>query len=524
MKVVTAAQIREMDRNAIELFGIPGHVLMENAGAAVVDIIKHRYPFIRGCKTAAFCGSGNNGGDGFVIARRLALLGVNVQVCLAAPIDSIKGDAKTHFDVLRKLFPDICIHTDVENWKAALTESNFVVDALLGTGLKGSLSPSYARAIELINKSGVPVYSVDIPSGVNSDDGPLHGEAVYATCTITFAYPKLGMYLFPGAGHTGEIVVSDIGFDWDRVEVKNEARLFFPTSEMISMLQNRNQSANKGEYGHLGLIAGSRGMAGAPALTARAAQRVGTGLVTVMTASCIQQTIASKLDEQMTIPLPNTDCELGAMNAYAYTQITKFAKKAAALAIGPGMTTAPETGQLIQSLLAEIDRPIVLDADGLNALSKNPECITSRTAPLVITPHPGEAARLLGISINDIEADRVGSVRKLAEKYHAVALLKGAYTLIAEPGGEILINTTGNPGMATGGSGDTLTGILGGLLAQYSAAESHGKPFGFTLLELTAFAAYLHGKAGDLAAEEMGVSSMTASDIITHIPKAIFGL
>lgn len=524
MKVVTSAQIREMDRKAIELFGMPGSVLMENAGAAVAEVIMRRHPALIHGTAAVFCGSGNNGGDGFVIARRLALLGVKVHVCLAAPIDSIKNDARIHLAILLKVLPPDCFHCDSEHWASVLKRTDIVVDALLGTGLKGNLAPGYADAVRLINLQGLPVYSVDIPSGVDSDAGSLHGDAVNATCTVTFAYPKLGMYLFPGAAHTGEIIVSDIGFDWDRVEVENAARLFFPTSDLISMLQKRNQSANKGEYGHLGIVAGSRGMAGAPALAARAAQRVGAGLVTVLTASCIQQTLAAKLDEQMTIPLADSGCERGAMTLDAYTPIAKFAEKAAAFAIGPGMTTAPETGKLVQRLLAEIDHPIVLDADGLNCLSQRPDCIELRTFPLIITPHPGEAARLLETTVEIVEADRVSAVRALAEKYDAIALLKGAYTLIADPDGEILINTTGNPGMATGGSGDILTGILGGLLAQYAAAESHGKPFGFSLLELTAFAAYLHGRAGDLAAEEMGVSSMNAGDIISHIPKAILGL
>ncbi len=524
MKVVMAAQIREMDRNAIELFGIPGPVLMENAGSAVVEVMLQRHPTLPRGRVAIFCGGGNNGGDGFVIARRLLLLGTEVHVCLAAPIETIDGDARIHLDILLMLLPDAFFYSDSDQWGKVLERTDIIVDALLGTGLHGDISPSYADAVMLINISGLPIYSVDIPSGVDSDTGSLHGDAVDATCTVTFAYPKLGMYLFPGAGHTGEIVVSKIGFDWEYIEADYAARVFFPTEEMRAMLQNRNQSANKGEYGHLGIVAGSRGMAGAPALTARAAQRVGAGLVTVMAPSVIQQTIAVKLDEQMTIALPDTGCEHGALKLEAYSQISGFSDRAAALAIGPGLTTATETVQLVHRLLEGIDLPVVLDADGLNALAQCPECIASRTAPLILTPHPGEAARLLGTTIKEIEADRVGAVRKIAEKYNAVVLLKGAYTLVTEPGEDILINTTGNPGMAGGGSGDTLTGILGGLLAQFSAAQTKGRPFSFSLLEMTAFGVYLHGLAGDLAAAELGVSSMSAGDIISHLPRAVMSL
>jgi NAD(P)H-hydrate epimerase len=583
MKVVTAEQIREMDRRAIAEFGIPGVVLMENAGRAVVEVMTQEYGPLAGKRITVFCGSGNNGGDGFVIARYLYLADARTRVVMVDSPEKLKADARIHYDLMRKLDVE---YMDREAMQAELLQSNLpdsfkkmlvaevdrsdwldgigmavskyapadlIVDALLGTGIKDAPREPYSHAIRAVNEVTCPVISVDVPSGLNSDTGATPGEVVRATHTVTFAYPKLGLFLYPGADVVGQLHVADIGFDWNRLDISTGYRLpalpqpntghesratGIPKSlrghqsaqfnTAARLVQKRGADANKGEYGHVAVVAGSAGMVGAPAMVARAAQRSGAGLVTVLAPSCAQPNIAAKLDEQMTLPLPDAD---GAISGDAFDAIAEFAAKATVICLGPGLTTRPGATALVQRILAEIHRPIVLDADGLNALAQNPDCLRARPddphAPLVLTPHPGEAARLLGTSIADVQSDRIGAVRELARRYRAVVLLKGRYTLIADTTGEIVINTTGNPGMATGGSGDVLTGVIGGLLAQGLAPGKRDEdPKAFLAAtvrpeDAVALSVYVHGLAGDLAREQTGEAGLVAGDIVAHLPRAL---
>jgi NAD(P)H-hydrate epimerase len=414
---------------------------------------------------------------------------------------------------------------------------DFAVDALLGTGIKSAPRGWIAEAVSVLNALDCPVIAVDIPSGVDADTGAAPGAAVRADWTVTFAYPKLGLFLSPGHELAGKLRISDIGFAWNTLSPSAAIQwLACPKSchaPTISdspapsipagwerLLQKRRPETNKGDYGHVGILAGSRGMTGAAALCARAAQRAGAGLVTVLTSSSAQPIIAAKLDEQMTIPLPESD---GAVGEAAFDSIVEFGARATALCIGPGLTTKPETVRLIQRLIRECRIPIVLDADGLNALAMRPETAQERGSnlhsPLVMTPHPGEAARLLGRSVSEIQSNRVEAVRELAQKFQAVAVLKGRYTLIADPTGNVRINTTGNPGMATGGMGDTLTGIVGSLIAQDIAGErAAGERV--PILEAVALGVHLHGIAGDIAAEQRGETGIIAGDVIEHLPAA----
>ncbi len=522
VRIVTASEIREMDRIAIDQFGIPGPVLMESAGAAVVDAIVRRYGAVAGKGLTIYCGAGNNGGDGYVIARRLALLGAKPTVALVAPDEKIKGDARVHLDVLRKTgLTSVVPYAEIGG-----TQPDIVVDALLGTGLNSAPNELYTDAIRAINSNRgiVPIVSVDIPSGIEADTGAMPGEAVYADLTVTFGAPKRAFYLFPGAARIGEIVVSDIGFPWDKIDLAPSAELNDPG--WWKFLAQRAQNANKGDAGHVGIIAGSRGMVGALALASRAAQRAGAGLVTALTTESVQQITAIKLDEQMTVPLPEVN---GALSAAGFDQILAFSRRASALCIGPGLTTAPGVVDLVSRIVAEIDLPIVLDADGLNALAMRPEVATLRAkncvAPLILTPHPGEAARLLGTSITEVESNRVEAVRTLALKYSAAALIKGRYTVIAGTDPAVRFNPTGNPGMATGGMGDTLTGILGALLARQQAAHVRsgcaGSLSGRDALLTTCAAVYIHGLAGDMAVQHIGGEiGLTASDVIDQLPAA----
>ncbi len=513
MKIVTTEQIRDLDRRAMAEMGLPGVVLMENAGRAVIDVMLRFYGNLSTQRIGVYCGGGNNGGDGFVIARHLRNLGANPCVILTAE-PRTGTDARVHFEVLRH-FPIPIV--DVSSQTNATFD--LVVDALLGTGLKSAPNALLKEAIGQIRKSKCPVISVDVPSGLHSDTGEIPGGElgiVRATHTVTFAYPKMGLFLAPGSDYVGETHVEGIGLDWERLDFNEDFRWVTrqEAQSYATPLFRRHLDAHKGDFGHVGIIAGSRGMAGAPAMVARAAQRAGAGLVTLLAPVSVQPILAGKLDEQMTVPLPEAE---GSLSEEGFDTIQNHCKRFSVLCVGPGLTTAPQTVRLVQRMIAEIDIPIILDADGLNALALNTQCAQKRAeagySPLLLTPHPGEASRLLGTSIAEIQSNRVASVRLLAERLSAIALLKGSNTLMTAQKCPILVNSTGNPGMATGGSGDTLTGIIGGVLAQ--------RRYRASFLEGMALGAWLHGDAGDRAMKEIGATSLVAGDILAHLPHSI---
>ncbi|HLJ55831.1 MAG TPA: NAD(P)H-hydrate dehydratase [Chthonomonadaceae bacterium] len=540
MVVMTAQQLRDLDARAMSEFGIPGVVLMENAGRAVVDAAAREFGTLSGKRVAVFCGAGNNGGDGFVALRLLALEGaIPTLFCSedALAPGKAKGDAAAHLAVAMKigLVQQTALPHSAKDGGAADSRAfDLAIDALLGTGAKGEPRGWTADAIRAINDLDCPVIAVDIPSGVDADSGAAPGEAVRADLTVTFAYPKLGLFLHPGYERAGRVHVADIGFPWGALRPPEEISVLacapgavgrLTSSESLHspigwepLLRPRPPESNKGDFGHIAIVAGARGMAGAPALVARAAQRAGAGLVTVLTPESNQPLVAAKLDEQMTRPLAEKE---GAVAEDAWGEIAKFAERATVLCIGPGLTTADEAVRLVHRALREIATPIVLDADGLNALAQDPSAAQDRGragAPLTITPHPGEAARLLGTSVQQVQSDRVAAVRGLARKFHAVAVLKGRYTLIAEPDGRVYINTSGNPGMASGGMGDALTGVVGALEAQWTKmADGADQPMTRTLA--VALAVHLHGVAGDLAANDRE-AGMTAGDLIDCLPAA----
>ena len=566
MRVVTAQQMRDMDRRASEEFGIPGVVLMENAGRAVVEAVQRECGALQGKRALVFCGPGNNGGDGFVIARYLHMARTDCTLLFVGTAEKLKADARTHYEIARRLDLKF-LSADQEAERDVLLErADFIIDALLGTGVKSAPRAEIAAQIEAINTATCPIFAVDIPSGVDADTGEMPGAAVAATHTITFAFPKLGLLLFPGAERVGKLHLADIGFDWDQMPPTDPAEPTiavqfaldpdtFPwggTGDLSSgpmrpqrdfqgsgseakfdfgkanrLLRKRKGETNKGDYGHVGIVAGSRGMAGAPSLVARGAQRVGAGLVTVLAPSSVQPTIGAKLDEQMTIALPEKD---GAVSGEAFAEVARFAEKATVLCVGPGLTMEPEATALVHRLLVEIPKPLVLDADGLNALAQSPQKALERPdnarAPLVLTPHPGEAARLLGTSVADVQSNRISSVRELARRYRAIVVLKGRHTLTADPQGNVILNTSGNPGMASGGMGDTLTGIIGGLLAQSIAPlranedEDTFRTEAIPPLNVVALGVFLHGLAGDLAAAAQGEAGLVAGDLIDHLPAA----
>jgi NAD(P)H-hydrate epimerase len=512
MKIVTRTQMQWLDRQTMTEAHIPGLTLMEHAGAGVVGQMEELFGSLTGRTVTVLCGKGNNGGDGFVVARLLKQKRARIQVVLLAKPADLTGDAKAMYRRLVKLTGTAVVQASPskERIQGLLRASDVIVDALLGTGLSSPVTGPYLAAIEAINDAGVPVASVDLPSGIDADTGAILGAAVRASLTVTFGLPKLGLYLGSGMDHAGAVRVVDIGIPRAFVE-RIDSRIRLLTSEEVHrLLPRRTASSHKGTYGHAGIIAGSVGKTGAAALAAMAALRIGAGLVTVATPSSANSALEAKLLEAMTAPMPETEAKTLARSGLE--RLLAFANERSAVAIGPGLTTHPETADLVQALLPRLEKPSVLDADALNALAGHTALLSScKTAP-ILTPHPGEMARLdeHAASSQAVNADRIGMATRFAQRHGVVLLLKGARTVVANPDGRAAICPTGNPGMATAGTGDVLTGIIAGLLAQR-----------LTAWDAACAGVYLHGLAGDMAAADLGPAGMIAGDLLERIPHAI---
>ncbi len=508
MKIVTARQMQELDRKAIEGRGIPGLTLMENAGRAVAEAAARITEARPDHSIVILCGRGNNGGDGFVAARHLAGMGRKPQLLLAARRDQLSGDAEAN---LRRLDEAGLTVTEVDSAgpvARACCRAGLVVDALLGTGLSGDVRGLPAELIETINECAAPVLAVDLPSGLDADSGRLLGAAVRADETITMGLPKLGLFLHPGADYAGRVTVADIGLPADLIaDSPSVAELIAPEWVRL-LLPRRPRTAHKGDLGRVLAIAGSVGMTGAAYLCAEAALRVGAGLVTVGCPASINDILETKLTEAMTFPLPETYSR--ALDTRALAPILELAEQADVLAVGPGLSRQPETAVLVRRLMARVAKPMVIDADGLNALADAAVILEGEHAPAVLTPHPGEMARLMGVSAKAVQAKRAHFAQAAANRCHSVIILKGGCSLVTESDRPLTVNPTGNPGMATGGAGDVLTGMVAGLIAQ-----------GLLPFEAAAAGAYLHGLAGDLAARSVGEASLLAGDLLEMLPSAI---
>lgn len=509
-KLLTSMQMGQADRRTIEELGLPGVVLMENAGAGVCEVLKQRFADWQKSVILILAGGGNNGGDGFVIARRLFQEGGRVVVLLLARESQLTGDALTHFQVYKKLGGNVRRgreRSDLDSFDTLLGHTGLVVDAVFGTGLQRPVEGLIAEIFRKINHSGKPVLAVDLPSGVSADNGHVLGEALRATWTVTFATEKMGHRTYPGAGLCGEVLVVPIGIPSEYIHVPEHTVSRNLPQDLL--LDVRIPDGHKGTFGHLMVLAGSVGKEGAAALTALGALRMGPGLVTVATPHAARSGVGVKLIEAMTIPLPNDETGLcmgeGAMDAIVQSGIHP-----SALAMGPGLGSNHWIYKTLDSLINHFDVPVVLDADALNALVQKGaqvvEWVKRRTSPLVMTPHPGELARLLETTTATIQADRLGCALKVAVDWNVWLVLKGAGTVIAAPDGRAWINDSGNSGMASGGSGDLLTGIIGGLLAQQWPVES-----------AVCMGVWLHGAAGDAAACEGGEVGMMASDLLVHL-------
>ena len=514
MKIVTAAQMQALDRRTIDESKVSGLTLMERAGSAVAKVIEQRYHPLRGRAIAVICGKGNNGGDGFVVARLLRARGAAVTTLLLGKPETLSPDAQAMYQRLVRGAgrSHVLACTNRNSLTETLAKPSLIVDAVFGTGLTKPIMGLYRDAIEAINEMSatrhVPVIAVDMPSGIHADTGEIMGAAVGATATVTFGLPKVGLYVGPGIDHAGDITVADIGIPQAYVDATATNRSLITADMAAAALPERRTSSHKGSFGHAGIIAGSPGKTGAAAMAAKAALRVGTGLVTVATPAGAHLALESKTLEAMTMPMPETDAHT--LSVSATEPLLAFAAERSAVAIGPGLTTHPETIELVRRLIPRIDAPLVLDADALNALAGHADVLSRCKIMPIVTPHPGEMARLTGKTAQAVNADRLGTAAKFATAYRAITVLKGARTVIAHPDGRLAISPTGNPGMATGGTGDVLTGMVAGFLAQRIPGW-----------DAACTAVYLHGLAGDLAAEQIGQIGLTAGDVIGHIPHAI---
>ncbi len=512
MIVTTAAEMRRIDALAIERFGVPGAVLMERAGTGAAAILLDRFPHVRKHGVVVLAGKGNNGGDGFVVARALKRRRVRVEVVLAVPASEVRGDARAKLRAWQRAGGKVQTVSaeKLEPLAHALRRAGCVVDALFGTGLSGEITGLPAELIAMVNAAGLPTVALDLPSGLDADRGVALGIAIEAELTIAFAAPKIGTVIHPGARYAGAIAVVDIGIPMEAIaEVGPRTEAVGP-HDAARILRPRDPEAHKGTHGHLAIVAGGLGKTGAAILAARAATRAGAGLVTVGCPSVVLPIVAGGIVEAMTWPLP--DDGAGALaydDGHAFERL--FAEKRAA-AVGPGIGTGAECIALVRWLATTRSLPLVLDADALTCLGTlgPTHDRPADAAPLILTPHPGEMSRLIGDDTVTIQRDRLAAARKAAAAYHAVVILKGARTVIAAPDGRAWINLSGNAGLAAGGTGDVLAGVVGGLLAQ-----------GYPPEEAATLGVFLHGHAADRIAERRGMIGLVASDLTDELPPAM---
>ena len=509
MKVITAHTMQDIDRRAIDEYGIPGHELMENAGRECARHILAAYGGDGERRALVLAGKGNNGGDGYVIARHLLEHGWQVQVIVLARRGMIAGDALTSLVRLPEEVLNFCTEEGALSalYGDDIKAADLLVDALLGTGLSQDLHGLYLEAVTLINQGRGKVVAVDIPSGVHGTTGRIMGQAVRADLTVTFAVAKLGHLLYPGAGYVGRLVVADIGIPQQLVETAVGYE-YLDEQAAAPLVARRERTAHKGSYGHCLVVAGSVGKTGAAVLSANSAMRSGAGLVTLAVPESLHQIAEIKTMEAMTVPLP--DDGSGYLATKAIPVIERLLAGRNVLALGPGIDRRPETVSLVHRLLESVSLPMVIDADGLNAIAEDTSILNRRVSrQVILTPHPGEMSRLVGAAIPDMAAVRISVAQDFARTFGVYLVLKGARTIIAAPNGMVAINGSGNPGMASGGMGDVLTGVIAALLAQ-----------GYTAWNACCLGVYIHGMAGDLVAVEQGETGMTASDLMGRLPHA----
>lgn len=508
-----AAEMRRIDAQAMGDYGLPGIALMENAGGEVARKVAEVTGGAGDKKVCVFAGKGNNGGDGFVAARHLTARGAKVKVFLQGATADVTGDARANLDILVNMgleVIEVAGERDCDKAALAAALADCLVDALLGTGFRGAVDGDLAAVVKIINTAGKPVVSVDVPTGIDADTGQIRGAAVQATHTVTFGLLKPGLLFQPGAAHAGAVTVADIGLP-AALMTDTAIRQNAVTAALARrLLPQRLPGAHKGTGGRVALVAGSTGLTGAAVLAAMAAVRAGAGLVTLGIPAALNGIMEVKLTEVMTKPL--ADEAGGAFGLAAVEEAAALAAAADVLAVGPGLGRADDTFAAVRELVRQARCPLVIDADGLNALAGHADILLESEALAVLTPHAGELARLTGRTPEAINADRLEAARQAAAELGAIVVLKGPGTVVAYPDGEVFINTTGNAALATGGTGDVLTGVIAALVAQ--GLSSH---------DAAVAGVFLHGLAGEIAART-GLIGMAAGDLLPALPAAIASL
>ncbi len=511
MEVATAAAMRRIDQRTIEAYRVPGIVLMEHAGLALLQVLQALWPDVEQRHVTILTGAGNNGGDGFILARHLWHRGTAVRVVMLSAVGRLRGDARRAYDMARAYEVPMVSATTPPAWSRAasgLHRTDLIVDAMLGTGLQRPASGLYAEAIASVNEAQKPIVAVDIPSGLSADHGRVIGPHICATHTVTFALPKCGLLTFPAAAAAGELHTVDIGIPRAAIEAEEIDVAMLQEVDIRRILPRRHPNAHKGSHGHVLVVAGSIGKSGAPVLASQSALRSGAGLVTLAVPAGLNAAMEVQLTEVMTLPVAESPA--GCMATAAFDTIETFLPNASAMVLGPGLGVVPETRQLVRRLLQRTQVPVVLDADGLTLVADAPQILQTCQAPLILTPHPGELGRLLKVSPEAIQADRLNVALDFVRDMQVHLILKGAHTVIYAPDGQRWINCTGNAAMATAGTGDVLAGLVSALLAQ-----------GLSPLQAAQGGVYLHGLAGDRVCVDLGTSGLIASDLIHELPRAM---
>jgi NAD(P)H-hydrate epimerase len=505
MKLVTAARMQQIDRETIETVGIPGPTLMENAGRGIAEcIVEDLLSLSPGAKVTVICGRGNNGGDGYVVARCLHEDGIPVEIFYQGPYEKFSDDARLNFDRARKLSIPMTEVTDHSVLPDTL-DSEIIVDAIFGTGFSGSPRGITAEMIEYINTQPQEVIAVDLPSGLNADNGQAEGSVVEADYTYTLALPKFGLFVSPGRELAGVISVVPIGIPDSVIEGFNLAEELMTEEMVVDRMPVRAPDGHKGTFGKVLVLAGSLGLTGAVVLAAQSALRTGSGLVKLASPRSVIPILASCVVEATSHPLPEV-AKKGVLALRALGEVRALTREHNAVIVGPGIGRHHETWELVRRFLTTLEKPVIVDADGLNALEGHTAILKQIPAEVVLTPHPGEFARLSGGSVSNDIHERIDSARQFAREHDVVLVLKGSPTVIADPEGIVYVNQTGNHGMATGGTGDVLSGMIGSLLGQ-----------GLDAVDAAICGVYMHGMAGDLAADDLTPRAMIAGDLIAYL-------
>jgi NAD(P)H-hydrate epimerase len=511
MKVATPKQIGKMDSETINKIGIPGIVLMENAALKVVEETIKSVGEIKGKKVIVIAGKGNNGGDAFAAARYLHNLEAHVSVFITSEKSEIKSDAEINLKIIENMnikTVEVIDESILSEIKKELDTCDAVVDGIFGTGFKGQITGIIEEVVGLVNDSLKYIVSIDIPSGVNGENGKVLGKCIKAHKTVTFTFPKTGLLINPGCEYTGELVIADIGIPKMICEAYDIETIFIDEGHVSGIIPKRLRESSKGNYGRVLIVSGSTGMTGSGCLSAKAALRTGAGLVYLGVPAALSNIYGTQLVEPIVIPFE--DKGKGYFSKESGKDIIKELEKMNAAAIGPGISCRQDIVELVNEILINARIPLVLDADALNAVAKDVAILKKSKVPLIVTPHPGEMSRLIGTSIEDIQKDRIKHARDFSDEYNVITVLKGSKTIIATPHGRVYINPTGNPGMSTAGTGDVLTGIIAGFIGQ-----------GFLPEDAAVAGVFLHGLAGDSAAQKKGEYGLIAGDLVEELPYAI---